>query len=509
MWRAAACAALLGGSVAAEAAVVVSPGPDRVAVTVYRDPARGQGGEMNLRFLRGFALVTETRTITVPAGESDIRLEGVAGGIVPVSAIVTGLPGGVTQKIRDARLLSPAALIDGSMGKRVTIRRTNRQTGRVTEEEAILRSGPGWGVVIETVAGVEALGCAGLPEKPVYDGVPEGLSAQPTLSVRTRSDAPATATVTVSYLASEFDWQANYVARMAPDGRTIDLFAWLTLANGNDESFAQAETQAVAGTLNRVAVRNLEQSAPHRGLSLQCWPLGTTSDVGFYDPTAGPPPPPPPPPPMAAPMAMAESIVVTAKARGVALQAVQEELGDLKLYRIPERVTVAANASKQVALLERERVPVDRIHLFEVGTGDIADQKAQIILRTKNVTARQLGLPLPSGGVALFGVRGDSELLLAQGNISDTAIGEEVEIEGGVSAPVRAVQVMDTAKQRLLTLSNALPEPVTVEVRIGALAGAVRPVGVKLARKDGRPLWRVTVPANGTAQLRYGVIEPN
>ena len=92
---------------------------------------------------------------------------------------------------------------------------------------------------------IEALRCSGLPETIVYDEVPQGLSATPTLSVDTESPSPATVTAQLSYLASDFDWAANYVVRLAEDGKSYDLFAWLTLANGNGESFADAQTQAV------------------------------------------------------------------------------------------------------------------------------------------------------------------------------------------------------------------------------------------------------------------------
>ncbi len=43
------------------------------------------------RYLQGFALVTETRRIAVPKGASTLRFEGVAEGIVPVSAVVEGI----------------------------------------------------------------------------------------------------------------------------------------------------------------------------------------------------------------------------------------------------------------------------------------------------------------------------------------------------------------------------------------------------------------------------------
>jgi hypothetical protein len=64
---------------------------------------------MELEWLNGYALITETRRISIPAGEGEIRFEGVAGAILPESAIVTGLPEGVIEKNQDAWLLSPAA----------------------------------------------------------------------------------------------------------------------------------------------------------------------------------------------------------------------------------------------------------------------------------------------------------------------------------------------------------------------------------------------------------------
>src|SRR3546814_1334243 len=84
--------------------------------------------------------------------------------MIAVSAIGTGLPGGVVQKNRDAALLAPASLLDGSLGNRVHIRRTDGATGKVTEEEAIIHSGAAGAVVLQTAAGYEALRCTGLPE---------------------------------------------------------------------------------------------------------------------------------------------------------------------------------------------------------------------------------------------------------------------------------------------------------------------------------------------------------
>ncbi len=73
-----------------------------------------------------------------------------------------------------------------------------------------------------------------------------------------------------------FDWTANYVARLSEDGKTLDLFAWLTVANGGSQGFADAHTQAVAGAPNKVANAILPKGR-RRKLHLQCWPMDITS----------------------------------------------------------------------------------------------------------------------------------------------------------------------------------------------------------------------------------------
>src|SRR3954447_2277077 len=184
--------ALIGGLAASAAlhaqAIVTSSGPDRVAVTVYRNGDRGLE-PLNLQWLGGYALVSETRRVRLPAGESELRFQGVTSGILPQSAIVTGLGEAVLEKTRDARLLSPGALLDASLGERLTLRRTSAATGKTVVEDAIVRATSD-GVVIQTAAGVEALRCTGIPETMLAPRVPVGLSAKPTLSVRVRSPEP-------------------------------------------------------------------------------------------------------------------------------------------------------------------------------------------------------------------------------------------------------------------------------------------------------------------------------
>lgn len=482
----------------------ISPAPSDVSVSIYRAPDRARDERLDLANLRGFALVTETRTIDIPAGDGVIRFEGVASGILPESAIVTGLPQGVREKNQDANLLSPASLLGAATGRRVTLRRTIRATGVAREEEAVIRSGPGGQVVLKTDAGYEALRCSGIPETIVYDQLPPGLSAKPVLSVLTRSDRAARATVTLSYLADNFDWQANYVATLSPDRTKLDLFGWVTMASADETSFSSAQAAVVAGRLERSDARGPRESA-EPSITLRCWPTGTTSDIPEVVP-----PPPRPAPAMEAVGGM-DIVVTAARSRSFRLSAqaavtvVQEDLGDLKLYRVPERVTVAANAQKQVALLDKGDVPVRLVWTTSID-GDTASP-VRMVVRARNKVADGLGLPLPQGKVAVYegesaGGEGDGgrTLLLGEGGLTDRAIGEDVEIDVAEAPSVVArVEPSPKRRQRMI-VTNANPYAVALEVKFAADA---RRFDTRVGRKDGLPLWSVTVPANGSAAIGY------
>jgi hypothetical protein len=488
--------------------VALSPGPDHVEITVYRNPQRDPTEAPDLDWLNGYALISETRRITLPAGESEIRFEGVAGGIIPQSAIVTGLPEGLIERNRDAYLLSPETLVDRSLGRRVHLRRTSRATGRVTETEAVIRTGADGALVVQTAAGLEALRCTGLPETLVYDGVPAGLSARPTLSVRARSAQAVTASVTLSYLAGGFDWQANYIARLAPDGRHVELFAWLTLASMDETSFVAADTQAVAGNLHREEV---EVEPPEgNALELHCWPQATTSDVpletwqrmarGLVD------------------TADEASIVVTgsriprpnltANSPVTVINARQEELGDLKLYRIPEPVTLAARSQKQVALMTRPNVSARFVYRqrFDLGTVIYSGEQEppHRFLVTRNRASEGLGLPLPAGGMVLFGGDPARPIVLGQGSLPDRAVGEDVEADLGPSIGLLTnlcrAHYADGAADYVLTVTNDSAQPAEFEAELAFADVTARPT---LGTRGQSRLWVVSVPANGRLRLEF------
>lgn len=488
---------------------VTSSAPDTLSVTIYRNPFRAAGG-LNLDQLGGFALVTETRRVSLPAGEARLRFEGVADGIIATTAIVAGLPGGVVEKNRDAHLLTPAGLIKAALGTTITLVRTNRRTGRAETVPARVLAAANGGVVLQTADGIETPGCGGSPQRFVFDRVPAGLTATPTLSVLTRSATPVTAEVTLAYLARGFDWAANYVATVRPDGRSLDLTGWVTLANGGSVGFPRARTQVVAGRLNAEILAF--QRSRNGGLRTTCWPMASTKsaplrrwsreilryramdlamDTGQPVLTAAlriaaPPPPPPPPPP--APVIAAEG------------------LGDLKLYRIPAPTTVSARGQKQVLLLEQSAVPFERRHRWRVGaTETYAAFPATLQLRALNRASAHLGLPLPSGTVAVVDSAAGRPMLAGRGDLGDSAVGETLKLDAAQASDI-TLALAGPEDARVATLRNASPRAVTAVLQLiddpTAKIAAPKPAST---REDGLATWIVPLAAGETREVRYRI----
>ncbi len=470
-------------------------------MTVYRAPARS-GGSIDLDDLRGFALVSETRRVRLPAGVSRLRFDGVADGIEAQSAIITGLPRGILEKNRDAAVLSPSSLLAAAVGKPVELERTDRKTGHTERLAGTILSDAGGGVIFKTAQGIEALRCSGLPETFSFEpgSVP---AARPSLSVLVRTPTALTSTVSVSYLSRGFDWAADYSATLSADESSMDLGAWVTLANSNGTGFPSASTQVVAGRVNREndSVEPLDLGGP---ILAKCWPRGSTSDASpgllrFATPstaTRGMVLEP------AAMMARALEDVVVSAQRRVA----EEQLGDLKLYRVPERTTVASRQSKQVRLLDSAAIPVTFVYRAALSPDETRPTfAAERVLRTVNDKANHLGVPLPSGSVAVF-VRHDGQrLLVRESKLRDLAVDEDLEIDLGSSADVQVAVAREQLNLRV-QISNARAAPIQVELPVTLEDGAqVIRADPPLSRKNGRPIFKLTVPAHGSLLVRFQV----
>jgi hypothetical protein len=523
--------------------IVASSKADSTAVTIYRNPRRGpnefiefevddeDGGEP----LEGFAMIAETRTVDLPPGEVVVRFEGVASGIVPQSAIL--LAGSLKEKNFDSRLLSQRGLLDAYTGQRVTVRVTDDQTGQVREEAATILSQPD-GLVLRTVRGYEAVNCGPGINTVLFSGVPRDLTAKPTLSMTTRPDSKGgRVTLTLLYLAANFDWQANYVANFAPDGQSLTLLGWMTVASKDKTSFFGAELSAVAGIAARAVPTDEEEAeaederrddpyAPDNiEIGASCWPQGTTGGGGYYVSVFSPG--------VLGYRTRPEpyrgdidgygdyggggggcgdeedggcEIIVTASRI-----ATRQDVGDLKLYTVPFPADVLGKSMKQVRLSKELKLKGETVYYIK--SDGRYSNNAELLFRFRNREKDGAGEALPAGRIALFQFTPRGRHLLGETSIIDKAVDEEVEIkfpdseDGLIDFDSDETASSEYGKgpsweDRKLTLTNDNDYPVLIEVELGDSGYAFSRFSSKVIRRKGQWIWRIKLPANGKAELK-------
>jgi hypothetical protein len=207
-----------------------------------------------------------------------------------------------------------------------------------------------------------------------------------------------------------------------------------------------------------------------------------------------------------------EAIVVTATRLDKAMIAREENLGDVKLYRVPEHVTVAAKGLKQVAFLDKGAV-TGRLMYQTSCHWEESDSSgpAEMRFETVNDAKHGLGVALPTGGVTFFEPSSRGDLFVGEQQLRDFAAGQDVEISLGDSAQVQAActraggNVVSGWGSLKATVTNANPHPITLRVKLGA-PQAWRTSGLSATRlKDGETVTEVTVPANGKRELTWQV----
>jgi hypothetical protein len=464
---------------------------------------------------QGLAFVTETREIDVPAGPAEIFFRGVAETMVPQTADIKGLPDGTIDRNFDYDLLTPATLLAKSVGEKVRLVRTDSKTGRTTQSDAIIRSGPD-GVVLETGGKIEALGCGGLTERLVFDKIPGGLTDTPTLSVHTNAAHAGHYTVKLSYIATGLNWSADYVAHVNPDGRTLSLGGWISLANFTGTSFKQAPVQVIAGKPMESG-EDQPQAIAHPERDEKCWPNGfyakklfrvSAEDIGAFPDRVLPAP---------APM---ETVVVTGMIGSIAAQ----RLGDYKLYPLPEPTDVAARQIKQVQFLDQPDVPFRHLYIYGLMVHDRPDGKPRPATATLQLTNEKdsgLGQPLPAGGVSVMEPGPDnSQVLAGQQSVTDTPVGQPLEIQTGraMDIPVTAGLVeLSSIKGRAyrrksyeVAVRNGKSQPALFEFRYGVADDDVTLVSQSQDHvlNKGAWVWSFSLRPGEQAVLRYTVDVP-
>lgn len=441
----------------------------QVAVTIYNND---------------LALVKDQRKIKLKPGLNILALRDVSAQIRPETALLRSLTSSgalaTLEQNFDFDLLTPQKLLEKFVGKSVEVIRTNPATGVETREQAQVLSANN-GEVLRIGDRIET----GIPGRIVYNDVPANLRDRPTLVVQLQNKGAAEQNVELSYLTGGLGWKADYVAELNPAEDKIDLSGWVTLNNTSGASYQNAKLQLVAGDVNRV-----RESRPM----------------------------------------MMKTLRMDSAAAEMAPSMAEESLLEYHLYTLDRPTTIAENQTKQVALLSASGIPVRKElvlsgadYYYRSSQGEIGQKlKVGVFVEFENKEASKLGMPLPKGIMRVY--KKDSAgnaLFVGEDSIDHTPKNETVRLKLGeafdVTAdkkqtdfkvlpnPAKGNSAFESAYE--IVIKNAKKEKVSVTVQepIPADWKIMSENHPSKKASSNMAIWKIDVPAEGSAKLTYRV----
>jgi hypothetical protein len=430
------------------------------------------------------ALVRDTRDVSIPSGDFQLRFMDIASTIMPATVHFRSLADpqklNVLEQNYEYDLLDANKVLDKYVGREVTIMRAVEKNNSTEWEETkatLLANNPGgpvWKINGEIVTGMSTGSYR-------FSSLPDNLYSRPTLVWLLNNTGARRQKIEASYLANNVSWNADYVMTVTREDNAADLDGWVTMANNSGAAFKNAKLQLVAGELNRVA-------AGGRG--------------GGFDRVA--------------------AMQVTAGAQVME----QESFSEYHLYTLNRRTSIFDKETKQLSLLNASHFPVEKHFVVNgqsyyyrsaMSPGSPAKDPVLVYYKFKNEEKAGLGMPLPAGVVRVY--QADSHggiLFIGEDRISHTPKDEPVSIHIGNAFDIVAEHKQTDYKtlgsrayemEYEITLRNHKDTPVTVEVNepIGGDWEMLNSTFPATKTAAFAAQFQVPVAKDGTAVLKYRV----
>jgi hypothetical protein len=369
---------------------------DDVAITVYN---------------QNLALVKEGRTLDFQKGVNKMNLTDVAAFIDPTSVHFKLKSGGDNIQLLEQNyqydLVSSEKILQKYLGNDIDVIMKNGDVLR----GRYLSSSSGY-LVLQLPEGAIRL----INDKEMLSvtapKLPEGLIVVPTLEWLLSSDVSGKRDVEVSYLTSNINWHAEYIALLDATDTKLQLSGWVSLDNKSGKTYRDAKLKLVAGDINRVQP---PQPMYAKGARMDM----ATASAGFEEKT----------------------------------------FFEYHMYTLGRPSTIANNETKQVSLFDPANTPIKKLYRYTAADGS---KDVNVVVSFKNAEANGMGMPLPAGKIRLTKLDTDgSEEFLGEDQIDHTPKDEVVEIKvGNAFDVVGATSTIDSKR-----ISDRVSE-LTIEVKL-------------------------------------------
>lgn len=445
------------------------------------------------------ALVKDRRRLQLPFGIQHIAISDVSRNMRPETALLQSISNAdslsMLEQVFHLDLLSPEKLLEKNLGKTVTVIKTNPVNGEDISELATLLSANN-GVVLKIGSRIEA-GPLNSLGRIVYHDIPADLRDRATLVVTVNNKAieknptqnpkittNQTQTLELSYLTGGLSWKADYAAELSRNEDRMTLSARVTLVNNSGSGYDNAKLQLVAGEVQQVSA-----------------PMAQTMLRGNME------------------MALAAAPLAA------------ESLLEYHVYALDQPISLADNQSKQLALFSATAIPVRKELLlrgadyyYRNRNGNLGTTiKPSVLIEFDNKTAAQLGMPLPKGMMRIYkkDSAGNAQFV-GEDQIEHSAKNTVVRLKLGESFDVSAdkkqtdFKTLPTANKGSTTVESAyeitinnakqekqiviIEEPISGDWTITTESQPHKKLTSQLA------VWKIEVPAAGSAKLSYRVV---
>ncbi len=300
---------------------------------------------------------------------------------------------------------------------------------------------------------------------------------EPILSWKAQSEYEGEVTDLLSYLAGGLGWSAYYTVILNEPEDRLALSSWVRLVNQSGRDYRDAQLTLVAGELRRLT--QLQQLLPEL---------------------------------------MALRLDLAKSAQGVEPAFQPQPTFEYHEYRLSRPATLKSGQTLQLSFLSADAISVSKHYVYEAAQDK---DRVRIELRFLNDEANGLGVALPAGLVRVYKETGGALQLIGEDALSHSPKNEEVTLVPGVAFDLKAERILrehqfigrdefgrDISRETYeIKLRNQKDTDVVIEVK-EKLPGEWKIVSAKPAYEKldaNTVLFEVSVPANGTATVKYTV----
>lgn len=425
-----------------------------VAITIYN---------------QGLGVVNETRSLNVPKGLSEINITDIPTSIIPTS-VHFNFDGDVYEQNYRYDLVSMAKLLEKYIDKKITVLKGNET------ESGTLLSIQSNNLIIKTQNGLKVF-----PDFNQYqitvDELPSGLLTKPTLVWKVFSKKEGKQDIALSYNVSNISWNAKYVGVLNDAETQMDINSWVSIDNSSGGNYENATLKLIAGDVN-IAGQGYQTAE-----FIQSDAAATTREANQKP------------------------------------KFEEEKFFEYHIYELNQPATILNNETKQLSLFNVSKVNVKKKYKCYQTYSRNSDDKnnVDITISFKNEKENGMGIPLPAGSVSLFKTRNKTAELIGEDYIKHTPKDEEVELKIGKAFDILYTDYLAVSTKKgvnsyldqyIMEFFNHSDKDVIIEANRWAPGDwSISEENLQYQKKDAHNIiFKVKVPANKTAELKYSIL---